>query len=471
MITAGDHYTALLDSTTLLLVRDGQPLELPTRIEGEYELALSAAGVLAVADFGGATWLVRPGGSRLEPGPPHSGRPMSVAAAGRFAAWGYTDGVVIAVDTKSGEVWRFFGHGYPVVHLAIDERNARAISASTEEIRVWSLAPDPMIQIDRTRCTALSVAPSPDHTRALLDCDDGSVRVWSFASGKLHEVHRHRDVAYGVAWLRDVACSAGFDGRVLCTGPDGTTREILSAPGAIRRLAASPDHARIVILTGDGQVREFDGALHPLFAHDAEPYQVAFSPDGRWLASGAMDGSVVVWDVSQRRVRSRTQAHAGWVTSLGWRGGELWTASGDGTVKRWRNDEGTLKVADTRRDQGSIRFLHLLPDGWIANAGGRELIVERAPPAMGFRLDLDRNLQRLGPSRDGRYIVAVTAGEIVVIDQAELAVASLPIATSGIGYVGFIDRDTLAISKLDGLVTVPLAALAFERFVPHPPGN
>ncbi|HSK04189.1 MAG TPA: hypothetical protein VK932_23205 [Kofleriaceae bacterium] len=471
MATAGGDYAALLDSTTLLLVRGKQALHLPTRVEGEYELALSSSGLLAMADFSDRTWFVRPGGASLEPGPSHSARPTSVAAAGRFAAWGYTDGAVIAIDAATGTSWTFSGHGYAVQYLAIDERHARVISAGGDELRVWSLVPGPLARVGGTPCLSYNAEPSLDRTHALFDCDDGGVHLWSLASGRTREVHRHGDLAYGVAWLRAAMCSAGYDRRVICTGPDGASRVILSGAGAIRRLKTSPDHERFAISTEDGQIREFDGTLRPLFAHQAKPYQLAFSPDGRWLASGAADGSVIVWDVARREVRSRTRAHTGWVTSLAWREDELWTASVDETLKRWRNEPATLALADTRREQGEIWFLHLLADGWIASANRRALIIHRPPPVGALRLDLDRRIERVEVSPDGRYVAAAASGEVVVIDQVELAVASLPITTIGIGIVGFVDSTSLTISKSDGLFTVSLSALELARFAPRAPND
>jgi serine/threonine protein kinase/WD40 repeat protein len=464
MMAVDDSYAALLDPSTLLLVRGKQSLRLPTKIEGEYELALAASGLLAVADFSDKTWFVRPGGTRLELGPPHPSRPTSVAAAGPFAAWGYNDGVVVAVDTRTDTVWKLSGHTSAAALIAIDARRERVVSAGGNELRVWPLAPSPLAAADRTPCTVLTFALSRDRTRALFDCDDGAVREWSFASGKIHEVHRHDGVAFGVAWLRDTACSAGFDGRFLCTEPGGAPREILSGVGEIKRVLGRPDDERIAIAAQDGTVRELDGVLHTLFTHDAEPYQLAYSPDGRWLASGADDGSVIVWDGVERRVSSKRKAHDGRVASLGWRDGELWTASIDGTLRRWRNEPGALVLVDTTRGPGSFGLMHALADGWIARVDGRELLVHRAAPVGTLRFDLGHRIEHMGVSSDGRYAATVGPGELVVVDRIALAVAALPVATSGRGYVGFIAADTLLINTADGLFTMSVSALPFVSF-------
>src|SRR6185295_13334892 len=113
----------------------------------------------------------------LELGPVHSARPMSVATAGRFAAWGYTDGVVIAIDTQSNTTWKFSGHRYSAAYIAIDEKNERLISAAGDEIRVWPLTPSPLVPVGHVPCTVYNLAPSLDQTQTLFDCDDGGVRL------------------------------------------------------------------------------------------------------------------------------------------------------------------------------------------------------------------------------------------------------------------------------------------------------
>ena len=64
---------------------------------------------------------------------------------------------------------------------------------------------------------------------------------------------------------------------------------------------------------------------------------VAWSPDGRLLAAGRLDGSVEVWDVTFQRLVLRLAGHTGSVTSLAWSpdGHLLATVSEDHTVKIW----------------------------------------------------------------------------------------------------------------------------------------
>jgi hypothetical protein len=462
MAAVGADYAALESHDTLLIVRDGTPREVPATIAGEYELALAASGLVAIADFDGKSSFVRPGGERLELAPPHGAHALSVAADGDIAAWGFDDGLAIALDTRTGQVWRLVGHGTPVSQLAVDARNARLFTVGGAELRVWPLQPSPFEQIQHLPCLAFNATRSADGKRIALDCSDGAVREWSLETGAVRVVHRHDGVAHGLLWLGDEICSGGFDGRVLCTA-GSQTRELRPLGTRIRRLALSP-RGTLVIASEDGAISELGGAT--LYRHTAVPYALAFSPDGQRLASGASNGTLIVYDLVRGKVRGTVNAHVGLVTSVAFQGEEIWTSGLDGAIKRWRDDGGSLTELQTIAEPSTTRFLHLFEDGWSAITGGRVLVVQRA--GREIRIDLDRNVERCEVSADERYIAAATPGEVVVIDLVRGAVANVPMPASRHGYVGFVNPGFLTISDASGLVTVPLAALEYVDYTSLP---
>lgn len=76
----------------------------------------------------------------------------------------------------------------------------------------------------------------------------------------------------------------------------------------------------------------------PLRSHNSGVTSVAFSPDGRWLASGSEDKTVQVWDaVNHNMIGPVLRGHDGRVTSvaLSPSGQCIVSASSDGTLRSW----------------------------------------------------------------------------------------------------------------------------------------
>src|SRR5262249_44473842 len=161
---------ALTEAHVLTVSRGGETIDVATEIAGEYEVAMSRAGVVAVADYGrdGKPWFVRARSRELELGPRHAAALFSVTAEGPYAAWGYVDGRVIGLDTGTGMSWEFRGHADSGGFLAIDGN--LLVTAGRGELRVWEMRQPPATLIGTTPSRNVSVQPSPDRRYVALDC-------------------------------------------------------------------------------------------------------------------------------------------------------------------------------------------------------------------------------------------------------------------------------------------------------------
>ncbi|MCZ7686605.1 MAG: WD40 repeat domain-containing protein [Sandaracinaceae bacterium] len=111
-------------------------------------------------------------------------------------------------------------------------------------------------------------------------------------------------------------------------------------------LAFSPDGRWLAVAGQDRTVRLFDAetrAVRVLRGHTDQVFAVAFSPDGRRLASGAWSGRIFSWDVEGGTGR-RLADHPGQVSTLAFHpdGRRLAAAGADGVVRLWDAQEGSL---------------------------------------------------------------------------------------------------------------------------------
>jgi WD40 repeat protein len=468
MAVVHDDYAALTSDGTLTTARRGRSLDIRTDIVGEYELALSSQGVIAIADYTGSgkTWFVRPDGTSLEPGPAHTAQPYSVATDGNLAAWGYTDGTAIALDTTTGRVWTLQGHPDAVAYVVIDATNAQVVSASSRELRVWDLKPPASSLVSSMPCASFHVEPSPEKTRAALDCNDGSVWVWSRDTGTITRVHKHVGFSFAVQWVKGMICSGGWgDGHVLCSTPDGTYTETLdSGTNRITWLTATPDHESLIFASADSKIWRFRNGLEELYSHEGVPRRMAVSSDGRLLASCSLDGSFSVFDLVSRRLVAHHLGGVGARCSVTWVDDELWTPGDDATLKRWGLRDGKLILRHNVQASATLRLLRVAHGGWAADAGEGVLLVSRDGSSVALRLDLGRNIDTLDVSPDLRYVAAGVHGEIVVVDMQRNAIATSPIDSPLAQQVTFLDPTLLAFSELTALKTLRVDHLDYVPF-------
>jgi WD40 repeat protein len=204
------------------------------------------------------------------------------------------------------------GHADCIYGLAISpDGKTIATSSYDKMIYLWDSATGKEIRRLKDHIDAVyALSFSPDGKRVASASADRSVKVWDVSSGeRLYTLSDATDGLNSVAFSPDGKwiAAAGLDKSVrlwpMLDKAAPMSNSLIAHEDAVLRVVWSPDSKTLVSASADRSLKFFRASdLTELKVLGGQPdwvYALEFSPDGKHLAVGALNGSLQVLEISK----------------------------------------------------------------------------------------------------------------------------------------------------------------------------
>jgi WD40 repeat protein/tRNA A-37 threonylcarbamoyl transferase component Bud32 len=295
----------------------------------------------------------------------HSSRVTSVAWSPNgthLASASYDKTIRLWNATNGQHIQTYRGHSGRVNALAWSPDSSRFISASDDgSMLIWNTtSKNPLFTFSEHTGKVIAVAWSPDGSRIASAGINKVVLVWEVATGRiLFTFNKHSYDVTTLAWSPSgTSIASGSDDCTIQVWEplkDGYTNFFTSLFAPQRRIytysrhhhkvtavAWSPDGRRIASTSADRTMQVWDvgtGKLGFIYHNSsASMNAVAWSSDGHYLAAASNDKTVHVWDSITRNSIATYLGHIGYVTAVAWSPDRtaIASASVDRTVQVWK---------------------------------------------------------------------------------------------------------------------------------------
>lgn len=255
---------------------------------------------------------------------------MDLSTDGKYIVTGGYDSTVRLFSTNEGVLLKEFkGHKGTVWHVAISNDNNKIASGGNDAVvNIWDVETGNLLhKLKGHNRIIWSVKFSPDGLQVVSTSFDFSIKLWNVSDGKLvWDNKEHKQTVVDIAF--------SHDGKILASTSDDKTIKIwnvaeqklirtMKVAEHVQAVAFSPDDKRLVTggrdkpmigeflqqIFGDSKFNpgvssrlwdvETGNLLQTFSKHTNDVMDVAYSHDGKWIATASTDKTVELWKLNE----------------------------------------------------------------------------------------------------------------------------------------------------------------------------
>lgn len=357
----------------------------------------------------------------------HSSIPISLAFSpdGNTLVSNSPDNTILTWRTGTGELIRLLtGNPSPIDVIKYSpDGGLIAGGCYSGQICLWDANTGAHIKtLKKHTKKVIDLDFSPDLRTMVSASADGRLCVWNLITGELMQTVAEDYVEF-------ISFDISTDGQTIVSPAyrqqtyqwDATTGELHNT---LRNLnlrnsidfALSPDQKTYAWVRNDKFFTiddlETDGIGKPKFEHTSKVTCVAFSRDGRLIASGTFDKTAHIWDAETAEEKVAIQKHGKSITDIAFSpdGKLIATAGNNRNIYLWHVDTGKRKFV-LKRHKSDISSVAFSPDGTLLAFGDKDGNVtiydaDTMKPLKTYKGDHE-GIKRVGFTLDGKRLVSL----------------------------------------------------------------
>jgi WD40 repeat protein len=362
-------------------------------------------------------------------------RGIAFSPDGKTLATGGPGGVIYAWDVQTGQaLWRLEGEQDDITGVAFSSDGRVLASGSRDaKINLWEMGTGKLLcRCERAGVDVEYLAFTPDGKRLVSAGGSGYPRLWDVVTGKAPRVFEEGNVAVlspdgktlAVRYQREMrlwdlttgkeqrpppgsegAWPIGYtaDGKTLAAFSSGGGLLYLSGlarceetvlpeghQAGLETVAFSPDGKTLATAADDGTIRFWEAGsgkhLRQLVGQESDVRSLALSPDGKTLAAGDLHGKIRLLRVATGNVLHEFEEHEGSTSALLFSPDGRTLASGTACMVQLWDVATAIKRQRFTGGRTWIHYLAFTPDGTKFTAAGWDEAVGIWETATGKRL-------------------------------------------------------------------------------------